>query len=144
MTEAAIGDAVPLAVRPSPAVPLFSGKYVSVTSFRRDGTGVATPVWFVQRDGRLLVVTAADSYKVKRIRRNPAVTVAPCTGSGRPRGEPMGGYAELLAESEVPAVERLMARKYRLDLLIIGPIRWVQQLVTGRRPKGAVLAITLR
>jgi PPOX class probable F420-dependent enzyme len=62
----------------------FAGKYLSITSFKRDGTGVATPVWFVQEAGRLLQ-TDANSYKVKRIRRNPHVTVAPCTATGRLR-----------------------------------------------------------
>ena len=58
--------------------PVFGGKYLSITSFKRDGSGVATPVWFVQEDGRLLVETDANSGKVKRIRRNPQVLVAPC------------------------------------------------------------------
>jgi PPOX class probable F420-dependent enzyme len=52
------------------------GKYLSITSFRRDGTGVATPVWFVQEAGRLLIQTDASSYKVRRIRRNPRVMIA--------------------------------------------------------------------
>jgi PPOX class probable F420-dependent enzyme len=54
----------------------FPGRYLSITSFRRDGTGKATPVWFVQEDGRLLVETDAGSFKVQRIRRNPSVTNA--------------------------------------------------------------------
>ena len=72
-----------------PAVTLaaFPGKYVSLTSYRRDGTAVATPVWFVRQDGRLLVETGAASGKVKRIRRNPAVQVAVCA-RGRLRGRP--------------------------------------------------------
>jgi hypothetical protein len=54
----------------------FHGKYLSLTSFKRDGTGVATPVWFVADGERLLISTDAQSFKVKRIRRNPRVTVA--------------------------------------------------------------------
>ena len=54
----------------------FPGKYLSLTSFKRDGTGVATPVWFVVDDPRLLVKTGRDSLKVSRIRRNPAVLIA--------------------------------------------------------------------
>ena len=72
--------------RPTP--PAVPGKYLSLTSFRRDGTGVATPVWFVEAGGRLLVETDAASYKVRRIRRNPQVTIAPCTATGRRRGIP--------------------------------------------------------
>jgi PPOX class probable F420-dependent enzyme len=65
-----------------------------VTSFKRDGTGVATPVWFVIENGRLLVKTDAQSFKVKRVRRNAAVMIAPCSASGRLRGEPMPAQAE--------------------------------------------------
>jgi hypothetical protein len=45
-----------------PTPPAVPGKYLSLTSFRRDGTGVATPVWFVETGGRLLVETDAASY----------------------------------------------------------------------------------
>ncbi len=51
---------------------LFPGKYLSVTSFKRDGTRVATPVWFVSDGGRLFALTGALA-KVRRIRRNPRV-----------------------------------------------------------------------
>jgi uncharacterized protein len=71
------------------ATTAFPGKYLSITSFRRDGTGKATPVWFVQEGGCLLVETDASSYKVRRIRRNPRVMVAPCGPTGRLRGEPV-------------------------------------------------------
>ena len=69
--------------QPATAAPVFRGRYLSITSYKRDGRGVATPVWFVQRDGRLLAETDAASGKVKRIRRNPQVRVAVCTASGR-------------------------------------------------------------
>jgi uncharacterized protein len=122
----------------------FPGKYLSITSYRRDGTGKATPVWFVQEDGRLLVETDADSFKVRRIRRTPSVTVAPCTATGRLRGEPAPARAELLPESEVRRVEQLMARKYRFDLLLIKPARALQAALRGGRSRGkpVVLAIT--
>ena len=52
--------------RPPASTPAFPGKYLSLTSFRRDGTGVATPVWFVETGGRLLVETDAASYNWPR------------------------------------------------------------------------------
>jgi hypothetical protein len=64
-----------------------SGQYVSLTSFKRDGTGVATPVWFLIENGRLLIHTDPQSFRPKRIRRNQSVMVAPCSGTGRLRGE---------------------------------------------------------
>lgn len=132
------------AAYPSAEAAAFPGKYLSITSVKRDGTGVATPDWFVQENGRLLVETDGDSYKVKRIRRNPSVTIAPCTASGRLRGKPIAAHAELLPDAEVARVERLMRRKYRVDLVIIRPIRAVQAaLHLGRsRGKPVILAIT--
>jgi PPOX class probable F420-dependent enzyme len=126
------------------ATTVFPGKYLSITSFRRDGTGKATPVWFVQEGGRLLVETDAGSYKVPRIRRNPRVTVAPCGPTGRLRGTPVTARAELLPDAEFGRVERLMARKYRTDLLVIGPLCWLQAALHRRRPRGkpVILAIT--
>lgn len=121
------------------------GKYLSLTSYRRDGSPVATPVWFVTENGKLLVSTDAGSYKVKRIRRNPTVSIAACTASGRLRGEPVQARAELLPESEGPHVQELMARKYRVDRILVLPAyRAVQRLRGKRQPEGkaAYLAIT--
>jgi PPOX class probable F420-dependent enzyme len=126
--------------------PVLGGKYLSITSFKRDRSGVATPVWFVQEDGRLLVETDANSGKVKRIRRNPQVLVAPCTATGRLLADPVPARAELLAETELSRVERLLAAKYRIDLLVIKPIRALQAaLRRGQpRPRLVILAITSR
>ena len=87
----------------------FQGKYLSLTSFKRDGTPVATPVWFVAKDGHLLVETDADSYKVKRIRRNPHVRIALCDARGRLRGPSVEGEAEIHPESDPGRAERLTA-----------------------------------
>ena len=130
--------------QPATAAPVFRGRYLSITSYKRDGRGVATPVWFVWRDGRLLVQTDAASGKVKRIRRNPQVRVAVCTASGRLRGEQVPAVAEILPGSEVGAVERLIADKYRFDMIIFRPLRFVQtRLHLGRPRTGpAILSIT--
>ena len=125
----------------------IEGKYLSVTSFKRDGTGVATPVWFVAENGRLLVETDADSYKARRIRRNATVKVAPCNASGRLRGQPVTAVAEFLPESERERVERLLARKYRLNRLLVLPVYRAVQRLLGRRltrGKPVIVAITPR
>jgi PPOX class probable F420-dependent enzyme len=126
------------------AATAFDGKYLSITSYKRDGTSVATPVWFVQRDGRLLAETDAASGKVKRIRRHPAVLVAVCTATGRLRGPQVPGTAEILPDSEVGEVQSLISRKYRTDLLMIRPVRFVQGVLHLGRPrtKPVILAIT--
>jgi len=124
--------------------PLFRGRYLSITSYKRDGTSVATPVWFVEQDGRLLVETDAASGKVKRIRRHPAVLVAVCTATGRLRGPQLSGIAEVLPESAVGSVRPLIMRKYRADLVIFRPLRSVQTMLHVGRPrtKPVILAIT--
>jgi uncharacterized protein len=122
----------------------FPGKYLNLTSFKRDGTGVATPVWFVIDNGRLLVETDPQSFKAKRIRRNSAVMIAPCTASGRLRSEPVPARAELLPASEMDHVSRLMARKYRIDRILILPLYRTVQRLRGSPvgPAGVALAVT--
>lgn len=122
---------------------VFGGRYLSITSFRRDGTPVATPVWFVQEDGALLAETDGGSGKVKRIRRNPQVRVAPCTASGRLRAEPVGARAEVLPAAQTSRVHTLLARKYRLDLLVIGPLRAVQQALHLGHPRGTPVILKI-
>jgi len=50
----------------------FPGRYLSLTSYRRDGTAVATPVWFVEHEGVLFIQTGAESFKVRRIMAKPS------------------------------------------------------------------------
>ena len=120
--------------QPGPAPPQFKGKYLSLTTFKRDGMGVATPVWFVAEAGKILVITDADSHKVRRIRRNPAVTVAQCTASGRLRNSPVPARAHILPCHQAPRAGQLMARKYWLDKIVILPAyRAVQTIRHGRR-----------
>jgi uncharacterized protein len=96
----------------------FPGKYISVTTYKRDGTGVATPVWFVQEGGRLLFRTGVASGKAKRIRRNPAVLVAACTMRGELLGQQVGGVARVLSGSAAGEAKRLINGKYRADWAI--------------------------
>ncbi|MEW2301100.1 PPOX class F420-dependent oxidoreductase [Streptomyces sp. NPDC006655] len=100
---------------------LGAGKYLLVTSYRKDGTPVPTPVWVVRDGDSLGVWTAADSWKVKRIRRRPDVLVGPCDLRGRPTGDPVQAIAELADPATTARYRDLVARKYgitgRLTLL---------------------------
>lgn len=92
---------------------LGAERFVSLTTVKRDGTGVPTAVWAApDGQGHLLVWTGAQSGKVKRLRHTPAVTVAPCTQRGVVTGEAVPGTARVLPETEMPRVEAAMARKY--------------------------------
>lgn len=125
-------------------VAAIAGKYLSITSYRRDGSGVSTPVWFATEGDRLLVMTDSRSGKVKRIRRNPYVTIAPCSGRGKLKADRMPVHAEILPTSEVERAKRLIKRKYRFDLLFVAPIRAIQALFRPekRHEVTAIIAIT--
>jgi uncharacterized protein len=129
---------------PRPVAAQFRGKYLSITSYKRDGTPVATPVWFAEQDGRILIETDAASGKAKRIRRNPAVRIALCSASGRLRSDQAPAVAKLLPDTEINGAERLIKRKYRADLLVITPLRFIQSALHLGRPRTApvILSIT--
>ncbi|MCX5384048.1 PPOX class F420-dependent oxidoreductase [Streptomyces sp. NBC_00083] len=100
---------------------LSAGKYLLVTTYKRDGTGVPTPVWVVRDGDTLMVWTVADSWKVKRIRNRADVLVTPCDVRGNPTGEPHPATAEICDAATTAACRTLLARKYgvlgRLTLL---------------------------
>ena len=83
-----------------------------LTTFRKDGTPVPTPVWVVRIGDELRVWTIRDSGKVKRIRRSGRAQIAPCTIRGKPRGLSIDATARLLPDSEAPAVLNALAAKY--------------------------------
>ena len=94
---------------------LAEEKHLLLTTFRKDGRAVPTPVWAVRDGDTLAVWTVADSGKVKRIRRSGNVTVAPCDLRGRPHGEPVSGHASVtdsVADNE--RIRTALARKYGL------------------------------
>lgn len=59
-----------------------AGKYALLTTYKKDGSPVASPVWLAVQDGRIVVAANADSWKIKRIRRNPSVTLQLCDARG--------------------------------------------------------------
>jgi PPOX class probable F420-dependent enzyme len=100
---------------------LSTGKYLLVTSYRRNGTPVATPVWVVRDGDALGVWTAADSWKVKRIRARADVLVGPCDLRGNSTGDQVPATAEICDAATTARYRKLIARKYgiigRLSLL---------------------------
>lgn len=95
---------------------LASSAYVSLTTFRRDGTPVATPVWVSSDGERLYVWTDAGAGKVKRVRAGGRVLLAPCDARGRVQGASVEGTAVVLDSAEdVAMVGRLHQAKYGLQ-----------------------------
>ncbi|MDQ0766357.1 PPOX class F420-dependent oxidoreductase [Streptomyces canus] len=100
---------------------LGAGKYLLLTSFRKNGTPVATPVWVVRDGDALGVWSAADAWKVKRIRARADVLVGPCDMRGNPTGDQIPATAEICDAATTARYRQLLARKYgivgRLSLL---------------------------
>jgi len=91
----------------------FKGqKYLCLESFRKNGEGVRTPVWFAESDEDFYIYTLSDSYKIKRIRNNPYVRIAPCDMRGNVTGEWVDGTARILDEIGVRRTHELLNRKY--------------------------------
>jgi PPOX class probable F420-dependent enzyme len=91
---------------------LAAGKYLLLTTFRKDGTAVPTPVWVAGGNGTLYAWSAADAGKVKRIRRSGDVRIGPCDLRGKPTGEQIPATARLLDGPGSDRVRSLIAKKY--------------------------------
>jgi PPOX class probable F420-dependent enzyme len=87
-------------------------KYCLLTTFRRTGEPVPTPVWFGLDGDRLYFHSEATVGKVKRIRANPSVRVAPCDARGKPLGAPAEGTARVLPSEQEAHAERAIAANY--------------------------------
>src|SRR3954454_11467366 len=89
-------------------------KYVSLTTYRKDGSPVATPVWHVTRGDELFVVTEERSWKVKRLRNDNRVRVTVCDVRGRiaPGAASAEGTARLLDETGTADAREMLARRY--------------------------------
>ena len=99
----------------------FAGhKYLNLETFKKDGTGVKTPVWFAadpsssldSNDAKLYVYTIGVSGKVKRIRNNPRVKIAPCDMRGKVLGERMDARVEIVTGEAAARGMQLLNKKY--------------------------------
>ena len=109
-------------------------KYMSLTTFRKSGKPVATPVWFVEKNDKLCVWTQLNSGKVKRLRHNSRVTLAPSTMGGKVIGTTVEGIARLVSPQE----------KEEIRLLLLSKYGWMQRLFSfiHRHDEMTVLEIT--
>lgn len=101
-------------------------KYINLATYRKNGSLVPTPVWFVQDQKGLYVRTIANSGKVKRVRNNPQVQVAVCDARGNLLGDWLPARAQLVDEETVEKVNRWLRKKYGLQKLffdLLGKLR---------------------
>jgi hypothetical protein len=119
---------------------LDDSQYCSLRTFRRDGRAVDTPVWFAPGDGGYYLFSAGDAGKVKRLRNDHRVAVAPCDVRGNVQGEWRAGTARILAHpAEVAGAHAAMRRKY-------GVVMWLFDLgsrLGGRFHKRAYVVFSL-
>jgi PPOX class probable F420-dependent enzyme len=106
-------------------------KYILLTTYRKDGTAVPTPVWFGEEGDKLYVVTRADSGKAKRIGNNSQVRVAPCTFRGKVTGSEFSASARILPAADWPSARKIVNRKY-----------WMARLSLARK-KNVYLEISI-
>lgn len=103
-----------------PVPPEIHGqKYICLTTFRKTGVPVPTPVWFGEADGELYVMTRSDTGKYKRLRNNPSVRIAPCTMRGRITGPEFTATARVLPPEDWPRARKAIEQKYWLARLPI-------------------------
>ncbi|OBI40385.1 PPOX class F420-dependent enzyme [Mycobacterium kyorinense] len=93
---------------------LAKSRYVLLTTFTKDGRPKPTPVWAAPDGERLLVISQEASWKVKRIRNTPRVSVAICDLRGRPKSEPIEATATILEKTYNGAVYEAIGKKYGL------------------------------
>lgn len=107
--------------------PFHQQQYLNLETFRKSGLGVKTPVWFVQEGETLFVRTLANSGKVKRIRSNAQVNIAPCKVDGALLGEWVPALARELKDEETDRkVNRLLDKKYGLVKRMFGLVSALQ------------------
>lgn len=133
-------------VAPHRLAALDREQYVSLTTFRRDGTPVATPVWFAVDGDTVVVTTEAATGKVKRLRHDPEVRLVPCDARGRVKAGAveLAGTARELDGDDAARAEAVLARKYGLVWKAFGLGRGLVRFLRRRpAPASVNLAITV-
>lgn len=99
-------------------------KYLNLETFRKDGRGVKTPVWFAEEGGELYARTFSKMGKVKRLRREGRVRIAPCDARGEPKGDWVDAEARIVGGSSGEALRanRLLNAKYGLAKRLMEPL----------------------
>jgi len=122
---------------PSALDTLASAKYISLTTFRKDGSPVATPVWLARVDDALVVVTDPGSGKVKRLRNNPSVLISPCDMRGRVREGAISVPGTVAFQDEAGTLQTLdvISRRYGLMGRII---TWMNERRARKAGGGSV------
>ena len=128
----------------TPLTSLEQQKYISLTTFRRTGAAVATPVWFVQFQHTLYIYTAATAGKVKRIRHTPRVQLASCTKLGKVTGPIIAGVARIVTDPQEQAqAEAALTAKYWLARRLLSLLNGIIRLFQRGKPATPILYLAV-
>ena len=119
---------------------LSKARYVNLETFRKNGTGVQTPVWVAPDGDDLVIFTNGDSYKVKRLRRNSAIRIAKCGVRGALKGPWHDGTARLVDdEATKQSALHALRKKYGWQMLLAD----LGGAISGSKKKWEVIAVRL-
>ena len=93
-------------------LPFENVSYINLETYRKNKQGVKTPVWFVRNNDTIFVVTKEKTGKVKRIRNNNEVKIAPCDFRGTPKGPWVAGRAHIVESQEKNEILEFRNKKY--------------------------------
>ena len=128
----------------TPLTLLENQKYISLTTFRRTGAAVATPVWFVLLQDTLYLYTDATAGKVKRIRHHPQVQLASCTMLGKVTGPSITGVARIVSDpKEQVRAEAALTAKYWLARRLLRLLNGTIRLFQGSKPTTPILYLAV-
>lgn len=113
-------------------------KYISLTTFTKDGRAKPTAIWAAPAGGKLLVITEESAWKVKRIRNTPRVTIAPCDMRGNVRGDAVEATARILDKSRNGEIYDAIGRRYG----IVGKVFNIFSKLRGGMTKNVGLEIS--
>lgn len=110
----------------SPFTSLLKENFVNLTTFRKSGAAVPTPMWFAESNGVIYISTGTSSGKVKRLRNSGRVTLAPCTANGKVTGDAIEGNARIVTDQqEIARAEAALAKKYGIQRRLLSVMRSV-------------------
>ena len=122
-------------MEPTGSIDDLNGKYCVLVTYKKDGTPMPSPLWYGVANGKVYAETGAHDWKVKRIRNNPGVRVAPCDTRGAPKGPPFEGQARILEGAEAERADAHIQANY-------GWYRTVYERLLARRVDTVVIEVT--
>lgn len=115
-------------------------KYVSMTTYKKDGTGVASAMWMAKRGDKFIAMTQADSWKIKRIRNNPDVELAVCDSKGKiPSGATrFSGKAKVVDGSAGQPIIDAVVNKYGISAKGMNAFMSLSNKLRGKKTAGRI------